>query len=302
MLGYALVGPFMAAALVATGCNSSAPDSPAEPDPLPPPGSLRLPNATPEGIPPRCGPGGGRTLEDAQLTIAVDDPAFAPWIIDNDPTTGEGFEGAVAHAVATTLGYDSGSTTFVRVPFSDALASGPKDFDFAINQFSIIGPRRDFVDFSSPYYAVAQAVVALEGTAAASAENLEDLEDLQIGAYADSTSLYSATHSIKPTRAPIGFATHGEALNALALGEIDAVVADLPTAVRMAEEQLGGGIVVGKFPAPNEVTEFFGLVLEKDSEFTECASLALEHLHNDGVLEELADEWLVGSDVIPVLR
>ena len=44
-------------------------------------------------------------VEDGVLTIGTDDPAFPPWFVDDDPTNGEGFEGAVAYAVAEELGF-----------------------------------------------------------------------------------------------------------------------------------------------------------------------------------------------------
>ncbi|WP_149361138.1 ABC transporter substrate-binding protein [Lolliginicoccus suaedae] len=292
--------PLAALALVAASCGSSAPE-PEEEFAQTPQGSLRLPREDAGGIPARCGPGGGRTVAAEALTIAVDDPAFPPWIIDNDPASGQGFEAAIARAVADTLGYSPAATEFVRVPFDEALEPGPKTFDFAINQFSIMGERRENVDFSEPYYAVAQAVVAIEGTPAADASTLDDLQDLTIGADAGSTSMYSATHSIEPDTKPVGYPSVADAATALAAGEIETLVADLPTAVRIANDQLADGVVVGRFPAPNEVTEFLGLVLEKDSDFTECASLALRKLHHAGELEELAHVWLTDHEDVPVL-
>lgn len=292
--------PLAALALVAASCGSSAPQQEEEYAQTPQ-GSLRLPREDAGSIPARCGPGGGRTVAPEALTIAVDDPAFAPWIINNDPASGQGFEGAIARSVADTLGYSPEATEFVRVPFDEALEAGPKPFDFAINQFSIMGERRENIDFSDPYYAVAQAIVALEGTPAADATTLDDLQDVTIGADSSSTSMYSATHSIEPGTEPVGYPSVAAAAEALAVGEIDALVADLPTAVRIANDQLANGVVVGRFPAPNEVTEFLGLVLEKDSDFTECASLALKKLHHEGTLEELAHVWLTDHEDVPVL-
>ncbi|AEF42048.1 ABC transporter substrate-binding protein [Hoyosella subflava] len=297
-----------AAAVLAVFASACSPSSsePAEnqlDEFFPPQGSLQLPDAAPPGVPPRCAPGGGRTVEPGILTIATDDPAYEPWFTENDPANGQGFEGAVARAVAEGLGYAPDLTSFVRVAFNEALEAGPKDFDFAISQFSILGQRRENVDFSAPYYAVAQAVVTLEDNAAAGATALADLEELQLGAHEGSTALYAAAHSIHPQDEPRVYPTTEGAIEALENGEIDALIADLPTAVQIADERLSpNGVVVGRFPAPNEVTEFFGLVLEKGSAFTECATIALENLHHEGVLENLADEWLSGQDEVRVLR
>lgn len=296
-----------ALAMLASACGGGSADDTSRDSQLddffpPPQGSLQLPGAVPADLPPRCAPGGGRTVTPGELTIATDDPAYEPWFIDNDPANGQGLEGAVARAVADSLGYPPDLTSFVRVPFTDALESGPKNFDFAISQFSILGQRRDNVDFSAPYYAVAQAVVTRAENPAASATTLSDLENVRLGAHAGSTALYAAAHSIHPADAPAEYPTTDDAIDALIDGDIDALIADLPTALQIASARLDDGVVAGRFPAPNEVTEFFGLVLEKDSPFTECATLALEHLHHEGILENLADQWISSADEVPVLR
>ena len=45
------------------------------------------------------------TLTAGTLTIGTDSPAYAPWFVDDDPTNGEGYESAVAYAIAEELGY-----------------------------------------------------------------------------------------------------------------------------------------------------------------------------------------------------
>ncbi len=52
-----------------------------------------------------CTPDTMETVADGTLTIATDDPAYEPWFVDNDPTNGEGYESAVAYAIAEQLGY-----------------------------------------------------------------------------------------------------------------------------------------------------------------------------------------------------
>src|SRR5262245_66517806 len=74
------------------------------------------------------------TLKTAgKLTIGTDDPAYEPWFKDNKPENGTGFEGAVAYAVANRLGFAKEDVVWVRVTFNNAIAPGPKSFDFDIN-------------------------------------------------------------------------------------------------------------------------------------------------------------------------
>ena len=46
------------------------------------------------------------TIESGKLTIATGTPAFEPWVVGDAPESGEGFEAAVAYAVAGELGYE----------------------------------------------------------------------------------------------------------------------------------------------------------------------------------------------------
>ncbi len=85
----------------------------------------------------------GLTLEDGVLTVATGEPAFPPYVIDDDPESGEGFEAAVAYAVADQMGFAHDDVAWVRTPFDAAIQPGPKDFDFNLQQFSITpGARR----------------------------------------------------------------------------------------------------------------------------------------------------------------
>ena len=99
-----------------------------------------------------------------KLTIGTDNPAYEPWFSDNKPSNGKGFESAVAYQVAQRLGYPADKVTWVSVTFNNAIAPGPKEFDFDINQFSITPERRNAVDFSSPYYLVRQTVISTKGS------------------------------------------------------------------------------------------------------------------------------------------
>ena len=46
-----------------------------------------------------------QTQTPGTLTIATDNPAYEPWFFDNKPDEQQGFESAIAYAVATKLGY-----------------------------------------------------------------------------------------------------------------------------------------------------------------------------------------------------
>jgi len=235
------------------------------------------------------------------LTITTDQPAYEPWFTEDTPENGEGYEGAVAAAVAEQLGFTGDEVTWTRTKFDAAIAPGPKDWDFDINQFSITEERKQAVDFSSPYYDVTQAVVTIGGSKAADATSIADLKDLKIGAQVGTTSYDAIVSGIDPSTKPGVYNNNDDVRKALENGQIDALVVDLPTAFFMTAAQLDDGKIVGQLPAAGGDQEQFGLVLDKGSALTTCVSAAVDALRENGTLDSIADEWLSQAGGAPVL-
>lgn len=239
-----------------------------------------------------CTPDTLETVADGTLTIATDDPAYEPWFVDNDPTNGEGYESAVAYAIAEQLGYTAEQVAWVKVPFNKVVQPGPKEFDFDVNQVSITEARRKAVDFSSGYYDVVQTVITNKGSAIDGATSLADLADAKLGAQVGTTSYTAITDQIQPSAEPAVFDTNDQAVQSLKNGQIDGIVVDLPTAYFMTAVQLEDGVIVGQLPLPDGEPEQFGAVLAKDSPLTDCVSSAVDTLREDGVLDQIGQEWL----------
>ena len=235
------------------------------------------------------------------LTITTDKPAYPPWFVDDAPENGQGYEGAVAAAVAEQLGFTADEVTWTRTKFDAAIAPGPKDWDFDINQFSITEERKQAVDFSSPYYDVTQAVITTGGSKAAKATSLADLKGLKIGAQVGTTSYDAVLSAIDPDKQPAVFNTNDDAKQALENGQVDAIVTDLPTAFYITAAELDDGKIVGQLPSGTGEQEQFGLVLDKGSPLTTCVSQAVDALRADGTLDQLVDEWLSQAGGAPVL-
>uniref|UniRef100_A0A942SX62 Amino acid ABC transporter substrate-binding protein n=1 Tax=Neobacillus citreus TaxID=2833578 RepID=A0A942SX62_9BACI len=239
------------------------------------------------------------TVTDGKLTIATGDPAYSPWIEDNDPESGKGFESAVAYAVAKELGYEKSDVVWKRSTFDSAIAPGPKDWDLNIQQFSIDAKRKKAVDMSTAYYTTTQAVVTTTGSKAADDTTIAALKQDAIGVATGSTSIASVKDTLGVT--PQVFNSNDDAVLALQSGQIDAIVTDLPTAFYMAAAQLDDGTVSAQFPADGDGDEF-GFVLPKDSELTSKVDAALKSLDEDGTLEDLQTKWLSSETGTPVLK
>jgi len=240
-------------------------------------------------------------VTDGKLTIATGEPAFYPWVIDDAPESGEGFESAIAYAVAEELGFAAEDVVWVRTTFDEAIAPGPKAFDFNLQQFSITEERRAAVDFSSPYYETTQAVITTESSAAAGATSIADLKGLLIGAATGTTSFDAIESQIAPTAGAQAFNSNDDAKLALESGQVDAIVVDLPTAFYLTGVELTGGLIIGQLEASTG-GDAFGLVLAKDSPITAAVTAAVDALRASGRLQEIADEWLADATNAPVLQ
>jgi polar amino acid transport system substrate-binding protein len=242
-----------------------------------------------------------------QLTIATDNPAFPPWFQDAkggpwDPTTTptkQGYEAAVAYAVANEMGFSDDEVKWTVVPFENVFKPGPKDFDFDINQVSYSAKRNQAVDFSDSYYDVEQAVVTLKSSNFAKAASLADLKDAKLGAQLGTTSYDAIVNTIQPSKDPNVYSTNNDAISALKNGNIDGIVVDYPTSLYVTAVQVPNATAVGRLPAEGQ--EYFGLVFEEGNPLRDCANQAIAKLREAGALDELASTWIEGS-APPVLQ
>jgi polar amino acid transport system substrate-binding protein len=239
------------------------------------------------------------TLYPGIFTFGTDQPVYPPWYMGDNPASGEGFEAALAYAVAAKMKYTGDDVRWIRVPFNAALAFGPKTFDANLSEFSITEQRKAAVDFSSPYFDVTQAVVTVKSSPAAAVKTLQQLKALRLGVQVGTTS-YTAAASVNGDFPVEVYNTNGDAKMALSNGEIDALVADLPTAFAVANE-LRSGLMVGQLPSASGNVEQFGIVLDKDSALTRCVSWAVDSLREDGTLDRLKQQWLTDAGKAPVL-
>ena len=283
----ALLALFAALILAAAGCgddDSTSTDSTAATD-------VSLDDCQADSL---------ETLQSGTLTVGTDKPAYPPYFEDNDPTNGEGFESAVAYAIADELGFSEDQVEWTVVPFNSSYAPGPKDFDFDVNQISITPKRAEAVDFSAPYYEADQAIVALKGSELADATSLADFQDANIGVQIGTTSLEAVDASIQPSSDPAVFDTSNDVVTALKQEQVDAIVVDVPTAFYLTAVQVPDAEIVGQFPAPGG--DQWGALLAKDSPLTDCVSAAITALDESGELAEIQKTWIDDQTKAPVLE
>jgi polar amino acid transport system substrate-binding protein len=245
------------------------------------------------------------------LTIGTGNPAYAPWYEGgtkkgsvfkvNDPTTGQGYESAVAYALAKELGFTKSQVKWVPVAFNLTFKPGPKDFDFAMQQISYNPQRAKAVTFSKPYFNNEQSLVALKDKPIAKATSFSDLKDAKLGVVVGTTSYDYINDNIKPTNKPLVYDTLDANVAALKVGQIDGLVTDFPTAYYIANVQLSNATLVGRLPTIGK-QEYFGLTFEKGSPLAPCVNKAIEALKQDGKIQKLEQQWITSKAHAPQIH
>jgi len=234
------------------------------------------------------------------LTIATGEPVFPPWMMDDDPANGEGFESAVAYALAEELGFAAEDVQWVRTTFDEAIAPGERPYDFNMQQYGITEERDEIVDFSIPYYVEQKTVVALEGTAAASAATFAELAESNLGATIGTTDLDYIVEVIGVPDADVAvYNDQAATFAALAAGQIDATVIGLSTAYYITAVEIDTAVISGVLPDVGGTEGGMGLLFTDGNPYVECVNAALQTLTDDGTLEALGDEWLEAGGDIP---
>jgi polar amino acid transport system substrate-binding protein len=244
-------------------------------------------------------------VKSSALTIGTDNPAFPPYFAGgetkkhkswkfNDPYTGKGFEDAVAYEVASRMGFPKDQVAWVVAPFNQTYKPGSRNYDFAIEQIDFSTKRAKAVDFSDSYYDKARAVVAVKGTPITNATSITDLKDFKLATQIGTTDYDFIVNVIQPNKEPGAYNSLADAVAAINAHQIDGLVADLPTALYMADpfvQEVKNSIVVGQFPAEPGGARF-GMTFQKGSSLVACVNLALVEMKGDNTLQDLTTKWL----------
>ncbi len=234
-----------------------------------------------------------------KLTVATDKPVYPPWFVNNKPANGQGYESAVAYAVAARLGFKPSQVTWAYEPFDNSYAPGPKKFDFDINEISYSTQRAQVVTFSDSYYDVQQALVALKNSPIVTKHSPADLKTYVYGDQVGTTSLQFINSQIKPTQTPKVFETLNDVKQALQTKQIAALVTDTPTAQFISSSEIPGSVMVAQFPSTGE---HYGLLFAKGNPLVSCVNKALATLKSNGTLAKLTAQYLKIYTGVPTIQ
>jgi polar amino acid transport system substrate-binding protein len=262
-----------------------------------------------------------------RLTLSTDNPAFSPWWggdaktqypnepaggspwseseFSAEPYSGEGFEGALAYAVAADMGFSADKVDWLaNTVFEQAFAPGAKPFDFHMAQIAITPERAQAITYSDSYFDSNQALLAIANNPITSATSIADLKSYRLGAAANTTSFAFLEDTIAPTTEPLNFPDNTATRQALEGNVIDGIIVDLSTAFYMRDAQITapeGGKIVGQFGPPAE-PDHVGYVFELGNPLVDCVNSALAQLKLDGTYQAILDTWINTGEDVPFLQ
>ncbi|MFN7002607.1 MAG: ABC transporter substrate-binding protein [Roseinatronobacter sp.] len=240
-----------------------------------------------------------RLMTAGQLTVGTSDPVFPPWMLNNDPASGEGFENALIYALAEEMGFAPEQVVWVTQTFEQIIAPGPKPFDFAINQVSVTEPRAEVVTFSQVYFQPDKAVISLPGSPVIGASSFAELGAARWGATIGTTDL-TYLETVLGASGVMVYDDQAGVFQAMQAGQIDATVAALPTALFATAVQIPEASIVAILPA-DENDRGHGLLFQKDNPLVEWVDEALGAVIERGVVADLVATWLVADPDLPII-
>lgn len=244
-------------------------------------------------------PDDARLVNPGFLTVGTSDPVYPPWMLNDSPESGEGFENALIYALAAEMGFAREQVQWVRQTFEQIIAPGDKPFDFAINQVSVTPARAEVVGFSQVYYQSDKAVIALPGSPVIGATSFADLRGARWGAAIGTTDLAYLEGVLGATNVAV-YDDQVGVFQAMQAGQIDATVAAVPTALFATAVQIPEASIVAILP-PDAADEGHGLLFEHGNTLIPWVDAALSRLIERGAVQEMVSTWLVADPSLPII-
>lgn len=230
--------------------------------------------------------GGQGEAEDNVITVATD-ATWPPMEFIDENQELVGFDIDLMNAAAEAAGFEVEFQNVAWDGIFAGLANG--DYDAVISSVTITEERDETMDFSIPYLNAGQVlIVPVDGPDDVS--ELSELSGSTLGAQIGTTGaiLIDETEGVELRT----YDELGLAIEDLANGRIDGVVADTPIAANFAlqNENYSDVLKIASVPFTEEL---YGVaVTEGNEEVLSRINEGFEIVLNDGTLEELQDKWL----------
>ncbi len=220
------------------------------------------------------------------ISIATD-ATFPPFeMVDEATKELIGFDIELMKAVADQAGIQY---EFINLPFDPMLAGLSEcQYDMAIAAITITDERKEQFLFSDPYVDAGQIITVQAGNT--EIKTKEDLNGKIIGAQLGTTGEIEAQSIEGVEYKP--YDTYDLAFLDLMNGQIDAVIADYPTALGFIEKNPEKIMTVGEV----FTNEFYGIAICKDrQDLLDKINPALKAVIDSGFVADLAAKYLTGE-------
>jgi len=220
-----------------------------------------------------------------EIVIAVEN-LYTPFQFEN-PQTGEimGYEYDLIEEICWRINC---TPVYEYVSWDVMITSVSEgQFDMGMTGISITEERQQVLDFSDPYINMDQYLLArADEDRFASMEEFVANPDLILGVQ-QGTSGFFLTQDVVPEERRIVYTEFGALVQALIVGDIDAMPADASAAAGFKSTTGGAVQLVGEPIAKDE----FGLIFPKGSDLVAPINAAIASVKQDGFLDFLYFKW-----------
>lgn len=211
------------------------------------------------------------------------DTAYPPFEFVNESNQIVGFDVDLLNAICEKAGC---TATFQTANFDGifaALAAG--EYDAVASAVTITAERAERVDFTRPYLNAGQIVSVRSDSDITGPDSLKGRAvGVQRGTTGDIESSKLTDEAMIKR-----YDTIDVAMQALAQGDVDAVVADAPTSGDIIAKQFKDKL---KMVGDPFTTEYYGIAVRKETpEVTAAFNAALDALIKSGELAQIAEKW-----------
>lgn len=227
------------------------------------------------------------------ITVGVN-AEFEPFVYVDDAGNLAGFDIDIMNALAAAGGFEM---AYVRTPFDaifDSLEAG--EFDAAISAITITDERRQKVDFTDTYFATAQMPMTYLASGQGIATKTENMEidgpedltsEVAVGVKRGTTG---ARFVADNTDAQVAvFLEAQPALQAVADGQVDAAVVDIPVIISYIKENPEASLKIAAGPLTSEE---YGIAVRKDRpDVLAVLNRTLTQIRENGTYDAIFRKW-----------
>jgi polar amino acid transport system substrate-binding protein len=226
-----------------------------------------------------------QTLRPGVLTVVLPDFPYQGYLEGNDPTAPtRGYYVSMVDVLAKKMNL---KVVYSKVDFTAFIGGQIKDYDIAVDTFSITPERQQRFSMSEP---VVQFYLAIFTKAGVPVATKDDVRKLVLGSGATSVNFKFITDVIKPIKEPRGFDQDVAKYDAVSVGQIDGALGDLYVSMaKSTDPKFKGTVAACKFKTPSNAA----WILPKDSKIIDEVNKVVTGMRADGTLAGFEKQFVI---------